>query len=585
MRQTRQSRPWRIAAVLGGVAFAGYLIFGSFGQSQSTVNLGTAKITAQPTGQIQAQVGVAQPNSGGGETFHAAGTPKAMSAAKQAARQAHEEARERAFMARAAALPASDPRVPATPAPRLSALNPKVAGNLIGASAVPPGANGSMNVFRVTEIDPPAGFASSVGEPAAAQNGKHVFETWNWFAARSSNGGASFTLIDPETYGPAMPDFCCDQDVIYDKGGDTFIWERMGIGDVGSATNHFNRVLLNISPDAFITNSCSYTVTPGFFGLTNAFLDYPRVSLSDKWFYISFNVFSFNGTSIGGYLTHALVRLDLDSMGNCAGATFNTWTFPDGWSPAMVENAKEIMYIGDQIVTSTGLNNTFRVSWIFDDSTTLNFVDRTIASYQFTSGNAVCPVPGGANPCARADQRVVGAAVVHNTPSPNALGGAGDKVDFFWNVAQGNGFPVPYTESATFQGQTIQYTTRKLLAYNPDTLFYTAVGANDRQHSMITAFWFNPGQAVRMIFGIDDDFNGNANAGWEVWQTGGATSTANWTANNSGDYLRARQHSPVGTGWIFTGLNRNAAAAEYRPVYSVWGRGRDLDGFNRFDQQ
>src|SRR5439155_15472137 len=213
------------------------------------------------------------------------------------------------------------------------------------------------------------------------------------------------------------------------------------------------------------------------FGLNHAFLDYPRMALSDKFMYIQFNVFDWTS---GAFVTHLLVRADLNAM--AAGSfTGNFWTFSAGWTPALVENAREVMYMGDQIVTSTGLNNQFRVYWIFDDQATLFSVDRTIANYQFTNGNAVCIVPGGTNPCARADQRVTGAVLEHNTPLPGNLGAAGDKVDFYWNVAAGNGFALPYVESAGFFGNTIAYVQRKFIFNSAITWFYAAVGADKRE--------------------------------------------------------------------------------------------------------
>jgi hypothetical protein len=590
MREQRNSRAWRVASLTGGLAVAGYLMFGPIGNERTPVNLdiGEAKVTAQPSGTYAGRSFNVALGAGGGEVFHTGAVP-APSAAKQAARAAHEEARERAFRARGAMLPASDPNVVPQPAPRLGDLRPRTATDLTaGANAASPMADGSIAVYRATEIDPPAGFASSVGEPAAAQNGRFVFQTWNWFAARSTNGGASFSLIDPEAYGPGMLDFCCDQDVIHDKGNDRFLWERMGIGNVGTGGNNENRILINVSPDAFATNSCFADIRPlALFGLANAFMDYPRLALSNNYIYMSLNIFSFAGGVIGGYQTHILARFDLDALGDCVSLSGTFWNFPDGWSPTLVENAREIMYLGDHIITSTGLNSTFRVYWIFDSSTALNFVDRTIAPWQYTNGNASCPVPGGSNPCARADHRIVGAAIVHNTPLPNGLGGAGDKIDFYWNVrGAANGFAVPYTESAGFQGNTINYVQRKLLAYAADTVFYAAVGANDRQHQGLTAWWFRADQQPRMLFGIDDDFNGNAHStGWETWQQAVLTSDANWNANSSGDYLRVRSHAPNGTGWILTGMNRDAAEVGFRPTYSVWGRGRDVNGFNRFDQQ
>jgi hypothetical protein len=80
--------------------------------------------------------------------------------------------------------------------------------------------------------------------------------------------------------------------------------------------------------------------------------------------------------------------------------------------------------------------------------------------------------------------------------------------------------------------------------------------------------------------GLNDDYNTNP-PGWEVYT--GFGSTAAWTASSGGDYLRARKHSPVGTAWITTGYSRQPG--QYQPAYLVFGRARDLNGFNRFDQQ
>lgn len=591
MRQQRKFTGWRMASLAGGAAVAGYLMFAPAGEQPvpASLGLGQATVTAQPTGSILGRAINAPLGTGAAATVHAGAIP-APSAEKQAARQAHEEARERAFRARAAMLPASDPNIRAQAAPPIGAANVRTVLDQQSLASAGPQADGSIAVFRASVIDPPAGFASSIGEPAAAQNGRFVFQTWNWFAARSANGGAGFALIDPETYGPAMPDFCCDQDVIYDKGKDRFHWLRMGIGNVGTGGNNENRILINVSPDAFATNSCFADIRPqALFGLNNAFMDYPRLALSNNYIYMSLNIFSFAGGSIGGYQTHILARFDLNNLGGCTSLTGNFWNFPQGWSPTLVENARQIMYMGDHIITSSGLNNTFRMYWIFDDNTTLNFVDRTITPWLFTSGNASCPVPGGANPCARADHRIIGAVAQQNSPLPGNLGSSGDKIDFFWNVAQGNGFPLPYVENASFHGGTINYLQRKPLAYTNLTPWYAAAGANDRQHVGLSMWGFYPaasGIQPQMLFGIDDDFNGNpATTGWELWQVGTSNSNANWAANSSGDYLRSRSHHPTGTGWILTGMRRDAAQAEFQPTYSVWGRGRDINAFNRFDQQ
>ena len=212
------------------------------------------------------------------------------------------------------------------------------------------------------------------------------------------------------------------------------------------------------------------------------------------------------------------------------------------------------------------------------------FANRTIAPYLFTNRNtASCVVPGGANPCARGDQRIVGAVLSHNTPLPGNLGAAGDKIDFYWNVRAGNGFAQPYTESAGFFGNTIAYVQRKYIFNGSNAFWYAAVGANDREHVGLSVLEFHPaasGINPRHSVGLDDDFNANA-PGWELYS--GFGSTAVWPNSEAGDYLRARSHNPSGVAWVSTGHSRQGGA--YAPSYLVFGRERDLNGFNRFDQQ
>jgi len=245
------------------------------------------------------------------------------------------------------------------------------------------------------------------------------------------------------------------------------------------------------------------------------------------------------------------------------------------------------MYLGDQIVTSTGLNTTFRIYWLPEDSTTLSFVDRAIPAYLFTNRfDAHCPVNGGADPCQRADQRIVGAVLQRNTPSPHTLSGSGaNQLSFFWNVREGNGFPLPYSENATFGESTLAYQSRRYVWSGAQTWFYAAAGANDRGHVALSIFRFPPaatGINPQHYVGIDDDYNGSP-PGWQVFFVRGSTGV--WTSSNSGDYLRARLNSPGGVGWIASGYTRDAATAQYRPHFVEFQRGRDNRGTTRFDQQ
>src|SRR5205823_1222238 len=74
-------------------------------------------------------------------------------------------------------------------------------------------------------------------EPSVASAGRVVLYALNWDTAYSTNGGKTFTEMDPHTTfppvhytsgpvqcNPTTPCFCCDQVVMYDPKFDRFIW-------------------------------------------------------------------------------------------------------------------------------------------------------------------------------------------------------------------------------------------------------------------------------------------------------------------------------------------------------------------------
>jgi hypothetical protein len=268
-----------------------------------------------------------------------------------------------------------------------------------------------------------------------------------------------------------------------------------------------------------------------------------------------------------------LLKLPLDGLSACAGFGYTFWILPeDGWSPAAVENATQVMYLGDNPIVDYPANNSFRVYWQNEADSTLWFVNRAIDPYAVALRDANCTVPGGRNPCLRADQRVIGGVLAEG------------QVDFFWNAKEGGGFRLPYVESAGFDTGTLTYNARKLVFNQDLTWFYSAVGANDRGHVGMSLLLFWPsstGIDPWHCVAVDDDYNG-APPGWEVGACPGQ-STQNWTANSSGDYLRARTSGPQGVGWIGSGYYRGTG--RYVPYFVEWRRGRDLRGSQRFQNR
>ncbi len=85
---------------------------------------------------------------------------------------------------------------------------------------------GTFTFFRTTAHGPYTTGTSTISETHAGNAAQVVFMTGNWFASYSTNGGASFSFVNPYTQFPALDaGFCCDQTVIYDQAYDLMIWQ------------------------------------------------------------------------------------------------------------------------------------------------------------------------------------------------------------------------------------------------------------------------------------------------------------------------------------------------------------------------
>jgi len=138
---------------------------------------------------------------------------------------------------------------------------------------------------------------NSIAEPSGgATGGGVVFATANSFAAYSTNGGSTWTRLDPTTIFPNGADggFCCDQIVQYVPGIDRFIWLmqfRRGNGPGGAGTGPNRMRIASASPAAIVSSGGTawtyWDLTSGLFGLGNNWLDYPDLSVGNNSLYMS----------------------------------------------------------------------------------------------------------------------------------------------------------------------------------------------------------------------------------------------------------------------------------------------------------
>jgi hypothetical protein len=127
---------------------------------------------------------------------------------------------------------------------------------------------------------------STVHEPSVASIGSIIFFTANWYAARSTDGGSSFTYVNPRTTfnSPPHPNdaFCCDQIVQSDTAHNMIMWALLY--DQSDSSGNFTgpgavRITSAIGAAVAANNWNVYDFDPQFFGLaTNKYIAISRTS-------------------------------------------------------------------------------------------------------------------------------------------------------------------------------------------------------------------------------------------------------------------------------------------------------------------
>ena len=419
-------------------------------------------------------------------------------------------------------------------------------------SQVEPMVPGTFALWRNRTLTPPAGFSSDINEPSVGANGRFAFYTGNWYAARSGDAGVTWVNISPfADMGGFNGDFCCDQDVIFDKSRNMMIWYRQGLKN--RQPSGTNRIRLGRSLDGGVT-WVFYDIRPNLVNSawTNQWFDYPHIALSNNNLYFTSNMFN----NADAYLRSALVRISLDQLRAAAPINLPSWSQTGGtWVP--VQGATQVMYLGRHET-----NASFRIYTQPEANTTLSSFLRPIPAWN-SAGVHTCKLPSGENPCARSDNRPLSGWVSH----------AKQEVGFFWNAPQGGGFTFPYVNSEVFDKNTLNAKYRPFIFNQAFAFHYAAASPNTRGDVGIATFLMGGGFNPRVLVGMDDDFNGQPPA-WELFTL--AFSASGPGSNTWGDYLRVRPYSPTDLGWAATGYVSNGGISS--PRFFIWSRERDNGG-------
>jgi len=432
----------------------------------------------------------------------------------------------------------------------------------------------------------PAGYGSHVMESSVATEGKYLFYTGNWFAARSINGGSTWTWMNPFSGWPSWSPFCCDQVTIPDKARKCLFWLQMGSPGTNPGTGNYENIFkLHVSKDGTWASWWTYTFSPlgtnG--GWTNQFWDYPHIQLGPRYLYLSWNLFN----QSGAFTRTVMLRLPLDALAAAAGFSYNYYDNSGWFTFVPAQGCDHVMYFASNWPLSGTQNNRIGI-WRWDEASGgLTFWEKTVAAWTLTGrGYALCGSDTG-NWAARYDQRLLTGAryriaskdVLNNNPP---LGR--NVIAWWWNVAQGGGFSYPYIDGAAFFEDTMTqvpgYPGRPYV-YGSWCFAYPSAAVNERGDvGMIFNYSYSPDWNPRVAFSIADEY-WHAPPGWDVINV--KASLYRPADKKWGDYNTNRPFFPSSEIWAAAShVLRSSTTGDSTPFYFVFGRERDFESWKRW---
>jgi hypothetical protein len=246
------------------------------------------------------------------------------------------------------AITSASPPSPATDVPRAAPKALKSSGVTPLADLQPdsppvlPPSPGTMTYFFTHDQAPfYSGGKSDVNEPAVGTAGSVVFVSSNWDAAYSTNGGQTFTYVNPYSQFPNLDGgFCCDQTVIYDHTTGTMIWQLLYLYSSSTQKGSYR---IAAAPAAQVASGgwCYYDFNPGSFGLAaGQWLDYPDVALSNNYVWYTANIFN----AAGVWQSTVIWRIPTASLTACGTINYSYFVVTDHFTFSLVQGATSTMY-------------------------------------------------------------------------------------------------------------------------------------------------------------------------------------------------------------------------------------------------
>ena len=315
-------------------------------------------------------------------------------------------------------VPVGTETIPRTPCPETVPIN--------AASPQAP------TIYRNTVVKPPGASTATAGSPSTSHLGGSAFMTGNLYAAASANDGSTWAYVNPNTKFTTIDGgLLGSQSTISAPNHNVMIWCLLY---KYSAATSKNTVRLAVMKGGAAVGSATvfivYDINAQKLGYpAGTWIDFPALSRTDKWLYMTGNVYD----GPGAYQGPILMRIDLATMA-AGGSAATQYYRPNNASPRVsmgsVNHGTRAYFATHNSTTS------IRVTTWDDGANVVYHYDRTIPTWY--SGMTAQPGPDGRNFLSRCDNRIL--AGYHTTHD----------IGFYWTSNLGGPFPRPFVNGVVF---------------------------------------------------------------------------------------------------------------------------------------
>lgn len=425
-----------------------------------------------------------------------------------------------------------------------------------------PGGPGSGLDFNPWTSDPNVTPASvNAADISGGDAGDVVMMTGNWYADYSTDGGQTFTTIDPTTVFPntLAGGFCCDQVIQYVPSINRFIW-LLQYQRIGGNTDNAYR-LAAASPQDIIDSNCTrwtyWDFTSATFGFGTDWMDYPSLGVGDNSIYLSFDVLD-NVADNTGDNGLVIARLPLNAI--AASNTINFWfTNPGDGLVAWGSNACQ--NTGDEVYWAGHIDNsTMRVFSWHESSTTYFWRSVEVANWPNSTLSSNGPNGNNWFGWGFPNNAVIG------------ITRQGDLVWFAWSANAGDGgnggfnFPHPHVQVAKVRIGSWDL-VEQMTIWNEDFAFgYPCFATNTDNEVGVALGWGGGGNRhANSAVGFMGDY--------VVYFRDEST----WTHTRWGDYVSVRRSAPngrvfAGFGYVILADATTTAGYRFEPYFVRFSR-------------